>query len=207
MNITKAVERYVSERPSIKDCLKRRLINYSALSRMISTDTGIRNFDALLIACRRYATKLKSEQVMEERIIRVLKGSKVEVKNKIIAVVIKKGVYHDDLLKLEKEIKKRDETLHIMEGSNAITVVTSEEFLDMIRQLFKSEILKISKGLVEINVKSPKEIETTPGVVAQLYSIFWEKGINVVENMSCWTDTLFVIKEEDAAKVIEAFRF
>ena len=207
MNITKAVEKYISERPSIKDCLKRKMINYSSLSRQISGETGIRNFDAILIACRRYVYKLKSEEVLEKRIIEVLKKSKIQVKNKIIAVVLEKTIYYNDIIELEKEIKKNDETLHIMEGANAITLVTSSDYLESIKKLFKGQIIKVSKDLAEINVKSPRELENTPGVLAQMCSLFAERGINIVESMSCWTDTLFVINENDVAKVMEALKF
>ena len=56
-NITKLTEHYISEHPSIKDALKKGLINYSKLTRQIAEDMDIelkKNFDAILIACRRY---------------------------------------------------------------------------------------------------------------------------------------------------------
>ncbi len=207
MNITKAVEGYVSGRPSIKDCLKRKLINYSALSRMIGSELNIRSFDAILIACRRYAVKIKAEEVQEKRIMDILKGSKVEIRNKVVAAVLEKGIYHDDLLKLEKEIKKKREVLHIIEGATAVTIITSSEFLPSIKQLFKSDIIKVNRDLAEIDVKSPVAIESTPGVLSYLCSVFSEHSINIVENMSCWTDTLFVISEKDVPKAVEALRF
>ncbi|MBI2574983.1 ACT domain-containing protein [Candidatus Woesearchaeota archaeon] len=207
MSITKAVESYVSERPSIRDCLKRKLINYSALSRMIGAELGIKSFDAILIACRRYAVKLKGEVVLEKRIIGIVKGSKVEVRNKVAVAVIEKSIYHDDLLKLEKEIKKKRENMHLIEGANAITIVTSQDFLPLIRQLFRGEIISISKDLAEINIKSPLEIESTPGVLSYLCSLFSDHSINIVENMSCWGDTMFVIREADMLKAIDALRF
>ncbi len=206
MNITKLTEKYISERPSIRDCMKRRMINYSELSRQIGTELGIKKFDAILIACRRHAIKLRSEESLEKKIIAVLKNSKIEIKTKIIAVVLEKTIYYNSLLELEKEIKKKKETLHIIEGANAITVITGEDFLEKIKKLFKGEIIKINKDLAEINVKSPKEIEDIPGVVAQLYSMFSERGINIVESMSCWTDTLFVVNESEIQKAMDALR-
>jgi len=52
MNIKKAVFAYIEGRPSIKDCLKKGLINYSSLTRQIIKDLGITedDFDATLIA-------------------------------------------------------------------------------------------------------------------------------------------------------------
>ena len=97
--------------------------------------------------------------------------------------------------------------MHLIEGANAITIVTSQDFLPLIRQLFRGEIISISKDLAEINIKSPLEIESTPGVLSYLCSLFSDHNINIVENMSCWGDTMFVISEADIPKAIEALRF
>ncbi|MDP7180695.1 MAG: hypothetical protein QF824_05495 [Candidatus Woesearchaeota archaeon] len=210
MNITKLTEQYISNHPSIKDGMKKGIINYSKLSRQIAEDSDIdlkKNFDAILIACRRYSDKLKSYETKESKVLKILKQSKVEIKNKIIVVVIEKSIYFDNLLTLEKEIKKKAEIFNLIEGTNAITLITTEEFLDKIRTLFKSKIIKENKDLVEITLRSPKEIETTPGVINYLYSLFWDNDINIVETMSCWTDTLFVIKEEDIGRIMPLLKF
>ena len=209
-NITKLTENYIREHPSIKDCLKHGIVNYSSLSRQIAAKLNLNlrnNFDAILIACRRYERKLKSEIVSENKILKILKESKIEVKNKIIAVVVDKDVFFGTLLNLEKEIKKRKEIFRIIEGISAITIITTEEFLDNINKYFKNKIILENRNLAEITIKSPKEIETTPGAYAYLCSLFGENNINIVEALSCWTDTIFLVDEEDAGKVINLLRF
>ncbi len=209
-NITKLTENYIREHPSIKDCLKNGIVNYSSLSRQIAAKLNLNlrnNFDAILIACRRYERKLKSEIVSENKILKILKESKIEVKNKIIAVVVDKDVFFGTLLNLEKEIKKRKEIFRIIEGISAITIITTEEFLDNINKYFKNKIILENRNLAEITIKSPKEIETTPGAYAYLCSLFGENNINIVETLSCWTDTIFLVDEEDAGKVINLLRF
>ena len=209
-NITKITESYILEHPSVKDCLKSGLINYSSLSRKIAFDLKLdskKNFDAILIACRRFKRKLKEEGTFEFKILKVLKESKVEIKNKIIAVVLEKNIFFGNLLSLEKEIKKRNEIFRIIEGLSAITVITTEEFLDLIKKLFKNKIILENKNLAEITIKSPKEIETTPGIYAYLCSLLGENNINIVETLSCWTDTIFLVKEEDVGKAINLLRF
>ena len=64
-----------------------------------------------------------------------------------------------------------------------------------------------NKNLAEITIKSPKEIETTPGTYAYLCSLFGENNINIIETLSCWTDTIFLVKEEDVGKVMGLLRF
>jgi len=209
-SITKLTENYILEHPSIKDCLKNGLINYSSLSRQIASELNLdlkKNFDAILIACRRFKRKLKKEEVFESKILKILKESKIEIKNKVIAVVLEKDIFFGDLLNLEKEIKKRKEIFRIIEGISAITIITTEDFIDLIKKYFKNEIVLENKNLAEITIKSPKDIETTPGTYAYLCSLFGENNINIVETLSCWTDTIFLVKEEDVGKVMGLLRF
>ncbi len=210
MNITKLTEKYINEHPSVKDCVRKGLINYSALTRKIAADLSLdlkKNFDAILIACRRYFRKVKKEDILEKKIIDILKQSKLEVKNKIIAVVVEKDIYFNHLIELHKEVKKKAEVFHIIEGSRTITLITISEFLENIKRLFKNKILRITENLAEINLKSSDELEKTPGVMAYLTTLLAENGINITETMSTWTDTLFVISESDIAKVMGVLKF
>jgi len=210
MNLTKTTEQYIQEHPSIKDCLRKGMINYSALTRKIAEEKNLdlkKNFDAILIACRRYYSKIKKEAVLEDKILDLLKRSKLEVKNKIIVTVIEKDIYFNHLLELQKTIKNKAEVFHVIEGSSTITLITAEEFKGDIKKLFKNKIIKITENLAEVNLKSNEELENTPGVVSYLTSLLSENGINIIETMSTWTDTLFVIGEEDIAKVMVVLKF
>ena len=120
MSVTKLTESYIMEHPSIKDCLKNGLINYSSLSRQIALELNLdikKNFDAILIACRRLKRKLKKDETSENKIRKILKASKVEIKNKILAVVLEKDIFFGNLLNLEKEIKKSKEIFRVIEGA------------------------------------------------------------------------------------------
>ena len=208
-NITKLTEQYIAEHPSVKDCLKKGLINYSSLTRKLCKDLNLdlkKNFDAILIACRRYHRKISKEAVLENKIIKILADSKLEVKNKIVVVLVEKDIYYGHIIELQKEIKKKSELFHIIEGSNTITIVTSHEFLVNVKKLFKNKIIKVTENLAEVTLKSSEDLEETPGVIAYLTNLLAENGINIIETMSTWTDTLFVISEKDIAKVMGLLR-
>jgi len=98
---------------------------------LIGVNVLKKNFDAILIACRRYHRKISKETVLENKIIKILADSKLEVKNKIVVV------FH--IIELQKEIKKKSELFHIIEGSNTITVITSYEYLSVVKKLFKNK--------------------------------------------------------------------
>ena len=209
MNIAKETECYIMDRPSIKDCVKKDMINYSKLARAVIRDCGMdeKDFDAVLIACRRVRDKLSKEKSFEKPIIDLLKKSKVEIKNKMIVGIVERSVNFDLLVEIGKEIKKQKEILHLVEGTSTFTLITSEEFEDLLKNNLGSKLIKIEKNLVEIVIKSSEELESTPGVVAYLYSLFGEYGINIAETTSCWTDTIFVIEKKYFSKAVEVLKF
>ena len=210
VNVTKLTEDYISEHPYVKDCLKKDLINYSSLTRQICSDLELnlkKNFDAVLIACRRYFRKIKSEATTEKKIVDILKGSKIEVKNKINSMILEKNIVFANLLELEKEAKKFLETFHIIEGTASITIITTDDFSKKVKQVFRNKIVKEYPNLVEVILKSPREIVTTAGVISYIYSLLGENGINVVDTLSSWTDTIFLVEEKDLSRVMEFLRF
>jgi len=203
-------EKYIEEHPCIKDCLKKDIVNYSKLSRLISKELGIErktSIDAIQIACRRYAEKLKKSLTLENRIMRILKESELEIKNKVAVVVINKRTYPESLMEVEKKVRRNGDPFYLIEGTKAFTIVLPERYVGDLERLFKRNTIKITKNLVLLTIKSPEDIETTPGVVSYLYSLFGEHGINIVETMSCWTDTMFVVSEEDFSRVMKVLKF
>ncbi len=207
-NITKLTEDYIRNHPSIKQSLKNDVINYSKLSRLIAKEKNIddSNFDAVLIACRRYAYKLKRSSASPP-IIRLLRDSSLKIRNKVIVVILEPDINYDRLIKLQKDISDKKEVVHVVRGASAITLITTEQFLPAIERRFKHRIMKVSKDLVEIILKSSAKLESIPGVMGYLYSLFGENNINIIETISCWTDTIFVIKKGDIPKTMAILSF
>lgn len=203
-------EKYLSEHPSIKDCLKEGIINYSKLSRKIAKELDIgkkTSIEAILIASRRYEEKIKKEKVREEKIMNLLKKSELEIKNKIIVAILSKNFSSTSLIELEKKIKNQDDVFYAIEGTKTYTIITSEKYLGLLVKSFKKQIIKLTKNQAMIIMKNPEGIEDTPGFTAYLYSRFGEYGVNILETMSCWKDTIFVISEEDIATTMRFLKF
>ena len=203
-------EKYLSEHPSIKDCLRKGIINYSKLSRKIAKELNIEkktSIEAILIAARRYEAKIKKDKVREEKILNILKQSELEIKNKIIVAILQKNFPLDKLIKLETKIKQQEDVIYAIEGTKTYTIITSEKYLREIEVIFEKKIIKTTKNQAMITMKNPKGIEETTGFTAYLYSRFGEYGVNILETMSCWTDTIFVISEDDIATVMKFLKF
>jgi hypothetical protein len=207
---TELTEKYLSEHPSILDCLKNGVINYSKLSRKISKELDIEkntSLEAILIACRRYEVKIKDEKILENKILKILKESELEIKNKIIVTIVDKTKYLWKIIEIENKFQKASDTFYAIEGSKVFTIITTEKQIQDLETLFGEAIIKTTKNLAMITIKSPKDLENTPGVIGYLSSMFGKRGVNIVETMSCWTDTIFVISEEDIPTVMSFLRF
>ena len=201
---------YIDTHPSIKDCIRNNLINYSKLAEKIAAEMHIEkktSKDAIIVASRRYYEQLKPDKVHETQVMSILKNSELEIKNKIVVVIIRKTVPPKILLQIEEMIKKEQDIFYSIEGSTAITVITTLKYKDPLTRMLGAEIIKMSADLAMITIKSPQELETTPGVIAYLYSLFGEHGINISETMSCWTNTICIINENDISKAISFLKF
>jgi hypothetical protein len=137
-------EKYLSEHPSIKDCLREGIINYSKLSRKISKELSIEkttSIEAILIAARRYEDKIKREKIREDKILEILKQSELEIKNKIIVAIVQKNFTAETLLNFEKMIKNNAQIVYLIERTKTYTIITSEKYLEEIKITFSNKII------------------------------------------------------------------
>jgi hypothetical protein len=134
MSIAQSIDRYLSLHPFERDCLARGLVNYSKLSRQICDDIGIHQFDAVLVACRRYSSRLKPKKHFEGEIISSLRRAKIGVK-------IEKGIALLTV-KFDKPVKGMLSYISTLFAENDIEPASSE----------------YSKSLAVLEIKS-KEID------------------------------------------------
>lgn len=208
-SIAKKTAQYVLGRPFVKECLKKGLVNFSSLARKIIEEERFskKDFDAVVVALRRIREKSLPSSEFEKKIVSLLKKGKLEMKNKISVVVLDDHAVLSQLAKIVNSAVENNETLHLVHGSRTFTIITSFEISQQIAHVFRSNVVSEKNNLVEIVLRTGREIESTPGVVAFLYSRFAENGINIIETLSSWTETLFVIEEKDVEKAIEALKF
>jgi hypothetical protein len=197
-SIAEKTRAYIEVHPSVKDCISKDLINYSSLARQIMRELSIKNEEAVMIACRRYAVKL-SKQDHEKEILKVIGNSRLEVKTKICSVTAKND--WTVLQRLESVFQRlinEKAIMQLIQGAHAITVIAEEKLKnDIINAVGKENILRVRQDLVEITVRSPEKITDTSGVVSYLSSNLAENSINVAETVSCYTDTIFIVDERD----------
>ncbi|MBI4210258.1 MAG: hypothetical protein HY544_02000 [Candidatus Diapherotrites archaeon] len=210
MNTAKLVFEYLENRPSIKQCLKAGLINYSALARKIASELRLSGSasDAIMVACRRFSEKSKPAPETDSKIVRLVKSGKFEMRNRVSAFILSDDTAMlDRLLSIAKKAKTESDNFHLIQGTKTITVVLDDDFADEIEQSFAGHIVRARKGLLQITHKTSEKIEETPGFLSFLTSMLSESGINIYECASSWTDTIFLIDGKDAQKALALLDF
>ncbi len=202
MNVSQVTQNYIRARSSVAECLSRGLVNYSALAREICDHHKIDSFDAVLMACRRYKAEREHTRLRDDKAVSLLKSAKVVLRTKIISVQIEKGNTLQRALSLQQLVRKERGDFRLIEGEEVITLITNEQYLPAIKETFERNVKRVTANLVQITLVISEKLATTPGVCAHLYRLFAEAGINLCEEMSCWTDIMVVIHEKDSARAM-----
>jgi hypothetical protein len=204
LSAAELTRQYIDRHPSIKDCISKDLVNYSSLSRLIMKELGVKNEEAVLAASRRYAMKLAKTD-NEGAIIKVFEASRLELKTKICIVVAKnEWIVLKNLEDVVKRILGEKSTMQVLQSTNAITVISEDKHLPTImRAIGQDHIISVKENLGEITLKSPPTIEETSGAFAYIMGMLSEQGINLLEAVSCYTDTIFIVSREDMMRAFD----
>ncbi len=184
---TKSVAQLVREtiqmRPSLLDALNMKIVNYSALARILQGELGEGSIEAVKAAVIRVSDEIASDRKLREEAVQsILKESKVRLQDKIAVVI--------SPLKLEIP--------HI------VTAHLTDQYVYVVDQTtMKGELrdpIKIESNLVALILLSPPRVETTPGFVAFITQLLASRNINIVEFISCSTNTIIILDSQDALK-------
>jgi len=185
-SIAKQVYEWLKERPYLVWALKKDLVNFSSLSRTIQQDLEIKNFDAVIVAVRRFQKEIDTLKSTGKEIIDILEKSRLEIKTGVNVYIMKPHAAKD----MEKY-----KYLHLIKGSNATTIITEEKL--------NVDCIKKKENMLEVRIVSPPEIESNLGFMAYVCSALAERGIVIVETYSCYTDTIYIFDKQDLTKVVE----
>ena len=188
---------YLDTHPVLADAIRLRIGNYSAIARRVSEDLGLSGGEAVLAACRRYPRG--TESFRETGIRRVLRKSRIETRTKVAAITVVQSV--DVLQRLGdvvEELLDENSLCRLIQVSRGTVIIVDEDSVPRVtRPLRESQLISVRKNLIEVAVTSPESIEETPGLLRHLAGVLAAQGINIVEALSCYTDTIFLLDDSD----------
>lgn len=192
-------KKFLQIHPAINECLQNGLINYSQVVRFMNNTEH--SFDALLIALRRISRGKNIFSI--EKIHSLLKKTSIQIESKKSVFILQSRISLDILFDLYKFAREHDELVNIIQSSSAIIIISNFTFSSALSQKCKPYCITKHDNLSQITLISPKNVESIKGAVAYIYTLLAQQGINVVETLSCWTDTIILVKQSDQYLVME----
>jgi aspartokinase len=185
MTIARNVRNYLRNKPYLLEALEKNIVNLSELSRQIQKELKTGNISAVKAALRRFSVELqKNKQKREEKVLALLKRSNIAVYDRKSVMITSKEIQSKNSMKVDLPGKY-------------VYLVDKADLPERINTLVKHE------NCTMIVVHSPEELEATPGVVAFLTTLLAEQNVNMVEFISCWTETIIVVEKKDSLKTYE----
>jgi aspartokinase len=205
-SITQAVREMVSSDLSFQDSLQRNYCNISALARlikpqidhMLGKDTSI---ESIITALKR---SKYDYNVPEKPIASILAASTITVNTDIAKVSAKKS--KKTIEKVAKAmVQSAGNFISISESIMSITLAFDDLLLQDVKVMFSyDDILEIENGLAAIIIHSPEDIIKTPGCAIAFYNQLARRHINIEDTVSCYTDTIVLVKMEQVGKAFNA---
>ena len=185
MTTAQNVRSYLRNKPYLLEALEKGIVNLSKLSRQIQEELKTGNTSAVKAALRRFSEELqRHKQKREEKVLQVLKRSGMAVYDRKSVVITNKEIDVKNALKVDLLNKH-------------VYLLDRSDLPERISTLVKHE------NCTMIVVHSPEELEATPGVVAFLATLLAEQNVNIIEFISCWTETIMVVEKKDSLKAYE----
>src|SRR3972149_6902277 len=180
------VRSYLRNKPYLLEALEKGIVNLSELARQIQTELKTDNTTATKAALRRFAEELqRHKQKREEKVLAILKKSGVAVYARKSVIIPAKEIAIKSAMKVDLPGKY-------------VYLLDRADLPERISTLVKHD------NCTMIVVNSPEELENTPGFVAFLTTLLAEQNINIIEFISCWTETVIVVEKKDSLKTYEA---
>ena len=185
MTIAQDVRNYLRNKPYLLEALEKGIVKLRELSRQIQKEIKTNDTSAIKAALRRYSEELqKHKQKREEKVLLLLKGSSIAVYDRKAVIIT------------AKEIAAKTGMGVDLVGK-FVYLLDRRDLPERINALVKHD------NCTMIVVHSPEELEATPGVVAFLTALLAEQNVNIIEFISCWTETIIVVEKKDSLKTYE----
>ncbi|MCS7386653.1 MAG: ACT domain-containing protein [archaeon GB-1867-005] len=207
ISVAEAVRRIILQHPSITDCIKMGVINYSALAARIKPEvektTGRRNvrIEAIKMALIRFSDELiKDNKILENKIREVIANTVLELKSDIVVLTVRQEALTDKLDSLMKRVVA-SRFFQLTQGLQTFTLIfDGRELKKVVEIIGEDDIEVFIDNQSAIILLSPRSVIEVPGVISYITALLARKGINITQIISCHEDTILIVDRKDASK-------
>jgi len=204
--ISSIVKEIIASNPCLAEALTEGYVNYTRLATRLAT--LIR--EEYSTYCTPNSVKMAllrlkpgaSISLPRSRILSVLAKSSIELKTGL-AIATYDYTALPRVFKGISELASKTRFVSLAQGIGSITIIVDVDLIEMLEKIIESEPIWARKDVVAIIIVSPVENIETPGFISYITTLLARRGINILQAMSAYSDTIIVVDRKDA---IEAFK-
>lgn len=206
-SVAEAVKKLIDAEPGLKECLETGIINYTRMARklkpmiekILEKDVSVEAIKASLI---RYG-RMTGRPRWRPGILRILARSVLEIRTGISAVTVRLHMM-PRITSIVNNLLGQARFLAVIQGLNNVTLIISDEHYDeILDKLGKENLVEEIRGESALVIISPKEIIRTPGFLAYIMDLLGRNGINVLQAVSYYTETMILVSSDDLMKAFK----
>lgn len=205
-SIAQVVRHLIDVDVPLQDSLQRGYANLSAIARFLrpAVERLVRDkvsLDTIVTTLKRLRGTYST---IPFNVAYVIAKSTVNVRTDVARLSLKRST---KILRASRNIVSKYQRgfVQVLEGLSTITLMYNSSLHEKIVSKFPSkDVIYEDANMAAIIVKSPKEISSTPGCIATILQQISRRGINIDEVISCYTDTIIVIKPGDIGRAFES---
>jgi hypothetical protein len=205
-SISRTVRDQVDGDSLLQEALARGIVNVSAAARIlrptVMSSLGHNVSEGAII------TSLKRIKGAYNRgalgYLKVLARSSVEVRTDLAMISVEVDPEVSAEIR-EVAFKNYDAFLQISSSPSAYSLVFERSLFGSVKGRFEDkQVMEARTELAAVMIHSPEEIVETPGCVAAIYNRVARSGVNIVDTVSNYTDTILVVKMSDVVRAFTA---
>jgi hypothetical protein len=201
MSLSKTVQFLIEHDPSIQDSLERGYGNFSAIARLLKPKVEeILGKEVTVGGLITAVKRAKASYMPRSQYQKIIAESVINLRTDVAKISMEKTRRNLEKARLVSA-DFPEAFFQVLEGASSLTLITDQRIFDEVRSVFKEdELLDEKQNLAAIIVQSPRGIVDTPGCITAFYNPISRGQINIEETISCFTETIIVLRMGDAAR-------
>lgn len=214
-SVAEATRELLNQKPFLKELMDMDAVNYRGLARYFKENVEEKtgrdsvNLDSIVMAIRRFEKDSSVPEGLMEIIKDTLEKSELTMKSDINYYTFQRTK------EIEKKIMKAHEainnsgkeTLYIMQAESEIAIIFDQKNIEKVeKHLNLGKAKNIAEDLDMVIMDSPDKIRRADGILSHITEKIIANGIGLTEMMTTYTETVFLVEEENGPKLYQVLK-
>lgn len=215
VSVAEATREMLEKKPFLKQVMDMDAINYRGLARHFKDDIEERtgreevNLDSIVMAIRRFERDSHTPEGLMEIVEDVLQRSELMMKSDINYYTFpREKKIQQKVMKAHSEIETEgNDSLYILQSESEIVLIFDDKNAEKVEEFVDVDQAKnIAKNLDMVIVSSPEKMRKADGILSHMTERIITNGIGLVEMITTYTETVFIVKEEDSTELYNVLK-